>query len=42
MDEQDLRALGGLPELSYLCLRKNSAATMTLVFPDGCFQRLRT
>ena len=40
IDEQGLKSLGGLPELSYLKLQMSSTATLTITAADGCFQKL--
>ncbi|KAL6870724.1 hypothetical protein ACP4OV_014572 [Aristida adscensionis] len=41
MDEQDLKILGGLPELRYLNLSTDSTVTVANIATDGCFQKLR-
>lgn len=43
VDEQGLKALGGLPELYYLNLRTCTTATITRnTAADGCFQKLKS
>lgn len=42
MDEQSMRNLGGLPELSHLVLRTDSTVTVSNIAIDGCFQKLRS